>query len=137
MGTALGEKTEGDVAFATGVFHATWGTCGIFIWGIGGRDTVGTPERPKETGDGVATLSATSTGCVPAGCIIGPKTSKALSGLQKQLAAGIEKFQALRNEGKMLAENDKIEEALKKYQAAYAIIPAKDVAAQIDALKKQ
>ena len=69
--------------------------------------------------------------------IIGPKTSKALSGLQKQLAAGIEKFQALRNEGKMLAENDKIEEALKKYQAAYAIIPAKDVAAQIDALKKQ
>lgn len=69
--------------------------------------------------------------------IIGPKTAKALSGLQKKLAAEIEKFQALRNEGKMLAENDKIEEALKKYQAAFAIIPAKDVAAQIDALKKQ
>ena len=69
--------------------------------------------------------------------IIGPKTSKALSVLQKKLAAGIEKFQALRNEGKMLAENDKIEEALKKYQAAYAIIPAKDVADKIDALKKQ
>ena len=69
--------------------------------------------------------------------IIGPKTSKALTGLQKKLAAGIEKFQILRNEGKMLAENDKIEEALKKYQAAFAIIPAKDVAAQIDLLKKQ
>jgi len=69
--------------------------------------------------------------------IIGPQTSKALSGLQKKLAAGIEKFQALRNEGKMLAENDKIEEALKKYQAAFAIIPAKDVADKIDALKKQ
>jgi len=69
--------------------------------------------------------------------IIGPKTAKALSVLQKKLAAEIEKFQTLRNEGKMLAENDKIEEALKKYQAAFAIIPAKDVAAQIDALKKQ
>jgi len=69
--------------------------------------------------------------------IIGPKTAKALSALQKKLAAEIEKFQALRNEGKLLAENDKIEEALKKYQAAFAIIPAKDVAAQIAALKKQ
>ena len=37
----------------------------------------------------------------------------------------------------MLAENDKIEEALKKYQQAFAIIPSKDVAAQIDSLKKQ
>ena len=69
--------------------------------------------------------------------IIGPKTSKALTGVQKKINADIEKFQALRNEGKMLAENDKIEAALKKYQQAYAIIPAKDVAAQIDALKKQ
>ncbi|MEI8311906.1 MAG: hypothetical protein WCH98_14250 [Verrucomicrobiota bacterium] len=69
--------------------------------------------------------------------IIGPKTSKALAGIQKKLNGDIEKFQSLRNEGKMLAENDKIEAALKKYQQAYAIIPAKDVAAQIDALKKQ
>lgn len=69
--------------------------------------------------------------------VIGPKTSKTLAGLRKKLSADIEKFQALRNEGKMLAENDKIEEALKKYQQAYAIIPAKDVASQIDSLKKQ
>ena len=69
--------------------------------------------------------------------IIGPKTAQALSSLRKKLAAEIEKFQTLRNEGKMLAENDKIEEALKKYQQAYAIIPAKDVAAQIALLKKQ
>lgn len=69
--------------------------------------------------------------------VIGPKVSKILSAAQKKLAADIEKFQALRNEAKMLAENDKIEEALKKYQLAYAIIPAKDVAAQIDSLKKQ
>jgi tetratricopeptide (TPR) repeat protein len=69
--------------------------------------------------------------------VIGPKVSKILAAVQKKLAADIEKFQALRNEAKMLAENDKIEEALKKYQEAYAIIPAKDVAAQIDSLKKQ
>lgn len=69
--------------------------------------------------------------------VIGPKTSKALSSLRKRLAADIEKYQSLRGEGKMLAENDKIEEALKKYQQAFAIIPSKDVAAQIDSLKKQ
>lgn len=69
--------------------------------------------------------------------IIGPKTSKVLSSLRKRLAADIEKYQALRNEGKMLSENDKIEDALKKYQQAFAIIPSKDVAAQIDSLKKQ
>jgi dynactin complex subunit len=57
--------------------------------------------------------------------------------VQKKVNGDIEKFQSLRNEAKMLAENDKIEAALKKYQQSYAIIPAKDVAAQIDALKKQ
>lgn len=69
--------------------------------------------------------------------VIGPKVSKILAAVQKKLAADIEKFQVLRNEAKMLAENDKIEEALKKYQLAYAIIQAKDVAAQIESLKKQ
>jgi hypothetical protein len=68
---------------------------------------------------------------------IGPQTTKILSGLQKKLAADIQKFQALRTEAKLLAENDKIEEALKKYQQAHDIIPSKDVAAQIDLLKKQ
>lgn len=69
--------------------------------------------------------------------IIGPKTSKALSVVQKKLTADIEKFQALRNEGKMLAGNNKPDAALKKFQMAYEIIPASDVAAQIDALNKK
>lgn len=73
----------------------------------------------------------------PQSSLIGPKTSAVLAGLQRKLTADVEKFQALRNEGKMLAENDKIEEALKKYEGAYAIIPAKDVAEQIESLKKQ
>ncbi|MBE2204955.1 MAG: hypothetical protein IAE94_11525 [Chthoniobacterales bacterium] len=69
--------------------------------------------------------------------VIGPKTSKLLAELRKKLAGEISKYETLRNEGKMLADNDKIEEALKKYQQAFAIIPSKDVAAQIDSLKKQ
>jgi hypothetical protein len=43
----------------------------------------------------------------------------------------------LREEAKMLADNEKIEEAVKKYEEAFAVIPAKDVAAQIETLKKQ
>ncbi len=69
--------------------------------------------------------------------VIGPQTAKVFQGIQKQLTDDVLKFQSLRNEAKMLAENDKIEEALKKYEAAYAIIPAQDVATQIDTLKKQ
>lgn len=69
--------------------------------------------------------------------LIGPKTAQCLSAVQKKVTADIEKFQVLRNEAKMLAENDKIEAALKKYNEALAIIPAKDVAAQIQLLKKQ
>lgn len=69
--------------------------------------------------------------------IIGPKTSSVVAGLQKEINGQVEKFQSLRNEAKMLAQNDKIEDALKKYQQAYAIIPTKDVAAQIESLKKQ
>jgi hypothetical protein len=37
----------------------------------------------------------------------------------------------------MLAENNKPDAALKKFQQAYDIIPAMDVAARIDALKKK
>lgn len=69
--------------------------------------------------------------------LIGPRTSAVLAGLQKKIGADIEKFQLLRNEAKMLAENDKIEDALKKYQEAYAIIPSKEVSAQMEILKKQ
>jgi tetratricopeptide (TPR) repeat protein len=69
--------------------------------------------------------------------LIGPKTSASLAGIQKQVNGNVGKFLVLRDEGKMLADNDKIEEALKKYEEAYAIVPAKDIAAQIEALKKQ
>jgi hypothetical protein len=69
--------------------------------------------------------------------LIGPKTSASLVGIQKQVNGDVGKFLLLRDEAKMLADNDKIEEALKKYEEAYAIVPAKDVAAQIEALKKQ
>ena len=37
----------------------------------------------------------------------------------------------------MLADNDKIEAAMKKYQEAFAIIPSKEIGAQLEALKKQ
>lgn len=69
--------------------------------------------------------------------IIGQKTSKVLSDVRKKLTKDIESYQSLRNEGKMLADNDKIEEALKKYQQAYAIIPSKELGVEIDNLKKQ
>jgi len=69
--------------------------------------------------------------------LIGPKTSAAIAGTQKNVNGDVEKFLILRNEAKMLADGDKIEEALKKYEQAYAIVAAKDVAAQIEALKKQ
>jgi hypothetical protein len=69
--------------------------------------------------------------------LIGPKTSATLAGIQKKVNGDVEKFLLLRNEAKMLADGDKIEEALKKYEQAYAIVAAKDVATQIEALKKQ
>jgi hypothetical protein len=69
--------------------------------------------------------------------LIGPKTSASLAEIQKQINGDVGKFLTLRDEAKMLADNDKIEEALKKYEEAYAIVPAKDVAAQIESLKKQ
>lgn len=87
----------------------------------------------RELLDAKATLDALSNQAD----VIGIRTAKIIAALQKKLTTDIEKFQALRNEAKMLAENDKIEGAIKKYQAAFAIIPAKDVSAQIDILKKQ
>jgi len=69
--------------------------------------------------------------------LIGPKAAASLAGTQKKVNGDVEKFLILRNEAKMLADGDKIEPALKKYEQAYAIVAAKDVAAQIEALKKQ
>ncbi len=69
--------------------------------------------------------------------LIGPKTSASLAGIQKSLNGDLEKFRALRDEAKMLAANDKIEAALKKFREAFAIVPDKEIAGQIEALKKQ
>ncbi len=68
---------------------------------------------------------------------IGPKSAAAIGALQRKVMAEVEKFRMLREEAKMLADNEKIEEAVKKYEEAFAVIPAKDVASQIEALKKQ
>ncbi|MDX2079552.1 MAG: hypothetical protein SFU53_02090 [Terrimicrobiaceae bacterium] len=68
---------------------------------------------------------------------IGPKTGEALMVIQRHVTGEIEKFVKLRNEGKALADADKIEEAVAKYQAAYAVLPDREVAATLEDLKKQ
>jgi len=67
---------------------------------------------------------------------IGPVTAAALAAWQKSINVEIEKFQALRAEAKMLAETDRKEEAIKKYQAAMEVIPEANIALQIEALQK-
>lgn len=68
---------------------------------------------------------------------IGPKTSAALMVLQRHVTGEIEKFVKLRNEAKVLADADKIEEAIAKYEAALSVIPDREVKARIEELKKQ
>ena len=68
---------------------------------------------------------------------IGPKTVAALAGVQSLVTTQIERFQALRDEAKMLADSDKIEQAIKKYEEAFAVIPDKDLTSRIEVLKKQ
>jgi len=69
--------------------------------------------------------------------LIGPKTTMVLGTLQSAVSTQIDRFRVLRDEAKMLADSDKIEAAIKKYEEAQAIIPERDIAAQIEALKKQ
>jgi len=69
--------------------------------------------------------------------LIGPKSAASLAGIQKKVNGDVAKFLVLRDEAKMLADNDKIEAAMKKYQEAFAIIPSKEIGAQLEALKKQ
>jgi len=68
---------------------------------------------------------------------IGPNTVAALGGLQRTVTTQIERFRTLRDEAKMLADSDKIEAAIKKYEEAFATIPEKEIATQIEVLKKQ
>ncbi len=69
--------------------------------------------------------------------LIGSKTSSSLDGIKKYVNSELGKFVVLRDEAKMLADNGKAEEAQKKYQQAYAILPAKEIAERMDALKKK
>ncbi|MEI6032647.1 MAG: hypothetical protein WCS65_00020 [Verrucomicrobiae bacterium] len=69
--------------------------------------------------------------------LIGPKTSAALAEIRKQVNGDVGKFLVLRDEGKMLVDNQKFSEALKKYELAYEVVPSQEIAAQMDALKKQ
>lgn len=68
--------------------------------------------------------------------MIGPKTTEALAGTQTQINGDVEKFLLLRDEAKMLADNANKPAALKKYQQAFELIPEKDIAEQIEAMKK-
>jgi len=68
---------------------------------------------------------------------IGPNTVAALGVLQRTVTTQIERFRTLRDEAKMLADSDKIEAAIKKYEEAFATIPEKEIAVKIEALKKQ
>jgi len=68
--------------------------------------------------------------------LVGPGTAAAVDLLQKKTTAEIEKFEALRDEAKVLQAGGKVKEALIKYREAWAVMPDKDVAARIAALKK-
>ncbi len=67
---------------------------------------------------------------------IGVKTTESLAGAQARVNGDVSKFLLLRDEAKMLADNGQKPEALKKYEQAFELIPAKDVAEQIEAMKK-
>jgi len=66
---------------------------------------------------------------------IGVKTTESLAGAQARVNGDVSKFLLLRDEAKMLADNSQKPEALKKYEQAFELIPAKDVAEQIEAMK--
>jgi hypothetical protein len=69
--------------------------------------------------------------------LIGSKTASSLDSIKKHVNSELQKFVILRDEAKLLADNGKVEEAKKKYQQAYAIIPAKDIADRMEALNKK
>lgn len=68
--------------------------------------------------------------------MIGPKTTEALAGTQTRVNGDVEKFLLLRDEAKMLADNANKPAALKKYEQAFELISEKDIAEQIEAMKK-
>lgn len=74
-------------------------------------------------------------GFAPVATDIGPNTTKWTGELKEFLQAKTDVFGKLRDEAKLLANSGKPEEALAKYEEAYAVIPDPDVAQQIESLK--
>jgi ribosomal protein S7 len=61
---------------------------------------------------------------------------RVVSGLRRQAVGKIEQFTRLRDEGKLLADSGKKSEALEKLEAAFSLMPDRDVAQQIGLLKE-
>jgi hypothetical protein len=68
--------------------------------------------------------------------LFGPETMRVVSGLRRQAVGKIEQFTRLRDEGKLLADSGKKSEALEKLEAAFSLMPDRDVAQQIGLLKE-
>ena len=68
--------------------------------------------------------------------LFGPETMRVVSGLRRQAVGKIEQFTRLRDEGKLLAYSGKKSEALEKLEAAFSLMPDRDVAQQIGLLKE-
>ncbi len=71
----------------------------------------------------------------PAAASVGPLSKQAVTVLQRQAAAKIEEFSRLRQEGELLATSGKGPEALRKFEAAYAVIPDPAVSEMVTKLK--
>ena len=67
--------------------------------------------------------------------VVGPNTAATVDALKKKTTAILEQFETLRDEAKEFKSCGKAAEALEKYQEAFAVMPNKEVAAQIDTLK--
>jgi hypothetical protein len=73
----------------------------------------------------------------PWAALVGPQTTRVVSGLRRQSIEKIEQFTRLRAEGKLLAESGKKREALEKFEAAFAVIPDPEIGQQISQLKQE
>lgn len=69
------------------------------------------------------------------GTAIGPNTGGTMDNLRKVVTQSIDEFTKLTDEGKQLANSGKPQEALAKYEAAYALVADPDVEKQIESLK--
>ena len=73
----------------------------------------------------------------PWATLVGPQTTRMVTGLRRQTVEKIEQFTRLRAEGKLLAESGKKREALEKFEAAFAVIPDPEIGQQISHLKQE